>query len=135
MNELEKIPSELGLAGTWEEKNGSRWLSLACQDLRQMTKLMLSHGARFITITGMELPEGGGFRLDYHWDLEGQLLSFVTKPEEKTVPSIYDLCPAADWIEREVHEYLAIDFAGRECEPLLLRAGEPVGVHLHKEDE
>jgi NADH:ubiquinone oxidoreductase subunit C len=134
MSEFQAIPGELGLAETWKEKNGSRWLCSDSLDIRQMTKSMLSRGARFITITAMELPEDGRFRLDYHWDLDGELLSFTVKPKEKTVPSIYDLCPAADWVEREVHEFLALDFAGREYEPLLLRAGETSGVHLHKED-
>jgi NADH:ubiquinone oxidoreductase subunit C len=135
MNDFEKIPSELGLTETWEEKNGSRWLSLPCENVRSMTSLMLSQGARFITIAGMELPDEGGLRLDYHWDLDGELLTFVVTQDGKEISSIYDLCPAADWIEREIHEYLALDFVGRDCEPLLLRVGEPVGVHLHKEDE
>ena len=32
-------------------------------------------GARFVTITAYQLP-GTGFRLEYHWDLEGRLLGF-----------------------------------------------------------
>jgi len=134
MSDFEKIPAELGLTETWEEKNGSRWLSPASLDVHRMAELMLSHDARFLTIAAMELPDNGGIRMDYHWDLDGKLLSFTTTAAEKTA-SICDLCPAADWIEREIHEYLAVDFAGREYEPLFLRVGEAVGVNLHKEDE
>ena len=135
MSEFDDIPPQLGLSETWEASYGSHWLSGDQLDVRAMAQLMLSRCGRFITIAGMELPDSGGLRLDYHWDLDGALLTFVVTPQENSVPSIHDLCPAADWIEREVHEYLAITFSGRDCPPLLLRAGEPVGVHLRKEDE
>ncbi|MGA3092075.1 MAG: NADH-quinone oxidoreductase subunit C [Terriglobales bacterium] len=135
VSDFEKIPAELGLSETWEQKNGSRWLSPGMIDVRRMVELMLSHDARFVTITAMELPDDGGIRMDYHWDLDGELLTITTKASEKAAVSIHDLCPAADWIEREVHEYFAVDFAGREYAPLLLRAGETPGVNLHKEDE
>ncbi len=134
-NDFETIPAELGLSETWAEKNGSQWLAPASLDVHRMAEIMLSYGARFVTITGMELPGDGAIRMDYHWDLGGELLTFTTQAAEKVIASIHDICPAADWIEREVHEYLAVEFTGREYEPLFLRAGEPVGVNLHKEDE
>lgn len=133
--DFKTIPAELGLTETWENKNGSQWLAPVSIDVHRMAEFMLSHEARFVTITAMELPDDGGIRMDYHWDLNGELLTFTTMAAEKTAVSIYDICPAADWIEREIHEYFAVDFTGREYEPLLLRAGEPTGVNLHKEDE
>ena len=56
----------------------------------------------------------------------------ATRPGAK-IETIYDLCEAADWIEREVHEGFAIDFIGREYEPLLLRQGDKPGVNLREE--
>ena len=50
----------------------------------------------------------------------------------KTMPSIFDICEAVDWIEREIHEEYSIDFTGREYEPLLLRQGHRAGVNLHE---
>jgi len=44
-----------------------------------------------------------------------------------------DICEAADWIEREIHEEFALDFLGREYEPLLLRVGDKPGVNLREE--
>jgi hypothetical protein len=32
-----------------------------------------------------------------------------------------------------VHEGFAVDFPGRDYEPLLLRAGDKLGVNLHQE--
>jgi NADH:ubiquinone oxidoreductase subunit C len=133
--DLEKIRAELGLAANWEQKNGSQWIAPASLEVHRMAEFMLSCDARFVTIAAMELPGDGGIRMDYHWDMNGELLTFTTMAAEKTVVSIHDVCPAADWIEREIHEYFAVDFTGREYEPLMLRAGEKAGVNLHKEDE
>ena len=44
-----------------------------------------------------------------------------------------DLCEAADWIEREIHEEYRIEFTGRDYEPLLLREGRICGVNLREE--
>jgi hypothetical protein len=81
------------------------------------------------------LPGDAGFRLEYHWDLDGRLLGFpfqIAGKSGNSIDSIFDLCEAADWIEREVHEGFAIDFTGRDYEPLLLRAGRQAGVNLRE---
>jgi len=93
---------------------------------------MNAAGARFVTITAYELPKGGGCRLEYHWDLSGRLLGFAFRVQD-SIESIYDLCEAVDWIEREVHEGFGVRFLGREYEPLLLRAGDSVGVNMREE--
>ena len=89
--------------------------------------------ARFITITAYQLPKDEGIKLEYHWDLEGQLLGFPFVLKGESIESIYDLCEAVDWIEREIHEGFAVDFVGREYEPLLLREGDKLGVNLREE--
>ena len=90
-------------------------------------------GARFITITAYQKPGAEGLRLEYHWDLGGRLLGFPFPLAGNSIESIYDLCEAADWIERETHEGFKIDFTGREYEPLLLREGDVCGVNLREE--
>jgi hypothetical protein len=79
------------------------------------------------------LPGEQGFRLEYHWDLNGHLLGFPFQLAGNSIESIYDLCEATDWIEREIHEGFVIDFLGREYEPLLLRQGDTPGVNLREE--
>ena len=135
MRDLSTIPSELGLTTAWEQKNGSQWLVADSVDVRDVAALMLTRDARFVTITAMQVPDEESIRLDYHWDMDGELLTFTIVTADKQVPSIYELCPAADWIEREIHEFLAIDFEGREYEPLLLRPGDTAGVCRREEDE
>ena len=63
-------------------------------------------------------PRTEGFRLEYHWDLERPAARLPFNLVGKSIDSIYDLCEAVDWIEREIHEEFAIDFTGREYEPL-----------------
>ena len=137
----ERIPETFDFGGTWEEKSGSWWLVPEAAGPRDVARAMLARGARFITITATELPDQGGIRMDYHWDLDGTVLTFTFTIRDKTAESvytaesIYDLSEAANLIEREIHEYFAVEFAGRECEPLFLHAGQTPGVNLREEDE
>jgi NADH:ubiquinone oxidoreductase subunit C len=133
MTLLENIPEQLGSTEPWVEKGGVHWLALGAMTVRELATAMNGLRARFITITAYQLPGEGGFRLEYHWDLDGQLLGFSFQLAGNSIESIFDLCAAVDWIEREIHEGFAIDFLGREYEPLLLRQGDTPGVNLREE--
>lgn len=132
MNIVEEIVHTFQIGETSAASGGVTWFTTANLDLRQLAAYLSQAKARFVTITAHELPRGEGFRLEYLWDLNGQLLGFPFSLPGKTIPSIFDICEAADWIEREIHEEFAIDFEGREYEPLLLRAGDQPGVNLHE---
>lgn len=114
------------------EKNGVYWYQQDGLNVRELAKQMNAVQARFVTITAYELPKNEGFRLEYHWDLAGRLLGFSFHLAANSIESIYDLCEAGDWIEREVHEGFGIEFTGREYEPLLLRPGDTVGVNMRE---
>lgn len=132
-NQIEKRLQELGLGEGWTWSKGSWWLDAPQMDMRTTTERMIACDARFVCITASERPDKE-IRLDYQWDLDGQLLSFVTATHAGKAPSIVDLTPAADWVERETYEYFAVEFTGRTAmEPLMTRAGDPVGINLHKE--
>ena len=133
MNLLESIPEQLGSTDPGVEKGGVHWLTPGAMTVRELAQAMNALHARFITITAYQLPKDEGFRLEYHWDLDGQLLGFPFLLAGNSIDSIYDLCEAVDWIEREIHEGFAIDFLGREYEPLLLRQGDKPGVNLREE--
>jgi len=130
MSSFESISEKLGTTEPWVDKGGVHWLVLDAAKVREVAKTMNEIQARFITITAYQLPKDEGFRLEYHWDLNGQLLGFSFQLAGKSIESIFDLTEAADWIEREIHEEYGIDFTGREYEPLLLRQGETMGVNL-----
>ncbi len=130
---LETISEKLGVTEQWTESRGTRWLNSPSLTVRQVATVMNEAHARFITITAYQLPGTEGFRLEYHWDLEGRLLGLPFTIAGNSIDSIFDLCEAADWIEREIHEEYAIDFTGRAYEPLLLRQGDKPGVNLRDE--
>jgi len=130
MISLEAISEKQGITESWTESRGTHWLNPGAVSVRDLAKSMNQVQARFITITAYQLPGAEGFRLEYHWDLQGRLLGFPFVIAGNSIESIFDLCEAADWIEREVHEGFAVNFTGREYEPLLLRAGDKPGVNL-----
>ena len=133
MSLIDSIPEKLGSTEPWIEKGGVHWLTASALNVRDLAKTMNALHARFVTITAYQLPGEEGLRLEYHWDLEGQLLGFPFTLASNSIESIYDLCEAVDWIEREIHEGFAVEFLGREYEPLLLRQGETPGVNLREE--
>lgn len=117
----------------WTEKGGVSWMGCEGKTVRDVTKSMRDSGARFITITAHQLPNQTGFRLEYHWDLEGRVLGCLFEIPGPSIESIFDLCEAADWIEREIFEGFAIEFTGRTYQPLQLRPGQTPGVNLREE--
>jgi len=117
----------------WVERGGVFWFECAGITVREVARAMNAVGARFITMTAYQMPGNEGLRLEYHWDLEGRLLGFNFTPGGNSIESIYDLCEAVDWIEREIREGFNIEFTGREYEPLLLREGNVCGVNLREE--
>jgi NADH-quinone oxidoreductase subunit C len=126
---------DAGLGSEWEWKFGSWWTTPQALDVRATTMKMLALNARFVAISATEQPDKE-IRLHYQWDLNGQLLSFVTATLAQRIASITDLCPAADWVERETREYFAVEFTGRKnTKSLMTRDGDPIGINLHKEVE
>lgn len=137
MTVLETLPETSAnsepIKGNWTESGGVHWLTDPDLNVRQVAKAMNAVAARFITITAYQLPKDEGFRLEYHWDLDGRLLGFSFPLAGNSIESIYDLCEAVDWIERETHEGFGIEFTGREYQPLLLREGNTCDVNLREE--
>lgn len=132
MNNIEELAGELKITDVSTDISGVKWFSTGNLNLRELVPVLTRAGARFVTITATELPMNQGFCLEYLWDWNGQLLGFAFYPLGNSMPSIYDICEAADWIEREIHEEYSIDFTGRVYEPLLLRDNDRIGVNLHE---
>ena len=94
--------------------------------------LLRDLGARFNTASGLETP--ACFEILYHFTVErlNVIVSLRVKLD-KTEPRIDSLAPlfkGANWIEREMHELLGIDFRGHpNLKPLLLPDQWPEGIH------
>lgn len=133
MSTIAMTAEPVAATATYVEKGGAYWYNTGNLNVRELARAMNAINARFVTITAYQLPKDEGFRLEYHWDLAGRLLAFGFNLEGSTIDSIYDLCEAVDWIEREIHEGFAIDFIGRAYEPLQLLPGDTPGVNLREE--
>jgi NADH:ubiquinone oxidoreductase subunit C len=132
MTPLDSIQEKLGITEPWVETGGAKWLVPGDKSVREVAQAMNEAHARFITITAYQLAGDEGFRLEYHWDLDGQLLGVAFQLAANSIESIFDICEAADWIEREIHEGFGLDFQGRAYEPLQLRQGDMPGVNLRE---
>lgn len=125
--DIEEIRERLGNKEAWVNKSEAWWLENPSLDVEKMARLMVETGARLVTVTASRAREDE-FRVIYHWDLQGRLLNFVTTTHLITIPSITSICPAADWIEREIHDYFAVNFAGRELPTLVLSEQDRPGI-------
>ena len=89
-------------------------------------------GSRLVTATGIDARDG--IDVLYHWAFEPQgvvitLKALATRPE-LTLDSIANAIPAANWIERELHDLLGASFNGHpDMRRLVLDDTWPEGVH------
>lgn len=125
---VEEVLRELNPRGTAERRSTGLWADWPDLDVRAMADLMRRHRIRLVTLTAVPLTENT-LRLIYHWDADGQLLSLATTVAAGHIPSISDILPAADWVEREIRDYYGPEFDGRDSTPpLMLREGDPPGL-------
>ena len=110
-----------------ERRDGALWLEEPGLDVNKMALALVEAGARFVTMTAIPV-DGVECRVAYHWDLDGLLLNMIASTRQGKIPGIAGVCPAADWIEREIHDYFGVDFAGRDMAPLVLRPGDRPGI-------
>ncbi len=94
-------------------------------------------GARLATATALDVRDG--MDVLYHWAFEPAgvvitLKALAARPE-LTLDSVANVLPAANWIEREMHDLLGVSFRGHpDMRRLLLDDSWPEGLHpLRKE--
>ena len=135
MDKGEEILAQLSPGKSWEKRSDGWWLETRDMDVEKMAHLMTEAKARLVTITAYEVSNGE-FRIIYHWNLEGQMLNMVTMTDKGSIPSIAMIHLASDWIEREIHDYFAVQFTGRELAPLFLHPEDSPGIFLdHSQDD
>lgn len=125
---LDSIREKLGINRSFLERKDGVWLHTQDLDVQQMAAHFVENGARLITIVAQPI-HNGEFRILYHWDLDGKAAHLSTETQGGQVMSIASICPAADWIEREIHDYYGILFTHRDSlPPLILRSADPPGL-------
>jgi len=94
--------------------------------------------ARFVIITGIDADDCFELLYHYSYDQTGCVITIkaiVRDRQQPQVESITPLLPAAEWIERELHDVLGIGFKNHpNLKRLILADDWPEGVYpLRKE--
>ena len=94
-------------------------------------------GCRLATATGLDVRDG--IDILYHWAIEPPgavvTLKVLAAGPEPAVDSIATVLPAANWIEREIHDLLGAEFRGHpDMRRLILDDSWPEGVHPLRKD-
>ena len=122
-----------------EERSVKRvFIEVSPNDVPEASRLMFQDlQARFQIATGVDTPTA--IEVLYHWALDslGCVVTVRTRlnRENPEIESITPLCPAAEWIEREMWELLGIRFCNHpDLRHLLLRDDWPEGKYPLRRD-
>ncbi len=132
---IKELKARFGDGVEVAEKNRKRFfvtvwdVKLALDVVRFLFKEM---GLRYSITTGLDRREG--IELIYHMadDRNGARISVRTLAEkpDPVVPSATSFMDGAEWIEREIHELLGVNFTGHpNLKRLLLPDDWPEGVY------
>jgi Ni,Fe-hydrogenase III component G len=116
----------------FEKKSDRRiYIDIAPETVLEASSVMIEEiGARLQIATGIDTP--AGIEVMYHWALDTEdcvITIRVTVPHaDPSIDSIATMCPAAEWIEREMWELLGVEFRGHpDLRHLLLDESWPEG--------
>lgn len=92
---------------------------------------------RFIIASG--LHSKAGFEIYYHFsnDQHGEIINLhvVLPHEHPSVDSLTGLLSGAEWIEREIHELLGVEFKGHDhMRPLISEGNWPEGTYPYRKE-
>ncbi len=122
-----------------EEKSAKRvFIEVSPDDIPEASCLMFQDlQARFQIATGVDTPTA--IEVLYHWALDSLGCVITVRArlnrENPEIESIAPLCPAAEWIEREMWELLGIRFRNHpDLRHLLLGDDWPEGKYPLRRD-
>jgi Ni,Fe-hydrogenase III component G len=132
-NTVNRIRGALGehLVGFAQKSENRVYIEVRPETVVEAARLMFEEvGARLQIATGIDT--GQGIEVMYHWALDTEdcvVTVWVTVPYQAPVlASIANLCPAAEWIEREMWELLGLEFVDHpDMRHLLLSDDWPIG--------
>jgi Ni,Fe-hydrogenase III component G len=130
---INRIRGALGshLVGFEQHSENRVYITIRPETVIEASQLMFEEvGARLQIATGQDTGED--IEVMYHWALDSEdcvVTMCVTVPyAAPQLPSITSVCPASEWIEREMWELLGLEFAGHpDMRHLLLSDDWPEG--------
>ena len=87
---------------------------------------------RYVILTGVDTPDGIEVLYHFCFDEAGLVVTLKVLLDKKhpKVDSITPIVKGAEWIEREIHELLGVDFTGHpNMKRLILADDWPEGVY------
>ena len=132
---LSRIVTALGglVLDVQEQSPRRGWVRVDPARVREMARIMFQvERARLATVTGIEVRDG--IDILYHWSLDADAYIVTVKAlaarPALAIDSVGQDLPAADWIEREMHDLLGAEFRGHpDMRRLILADDWPEGVH------
>ncbi len=99
------------------------WMLAPELDVQAMATLMNGLEARLSTVSGIAL-ENGETAIIYHYALGRVAVNLRAETRNGQINSITPITPAADWIEREIHDLYSVEFTGHPNLARLIRPPE-----------
>jgi len=130
---IKKLSSLGGKASAIEHPLAKRiYFSCEAENSYEISRFLFEDiGARFVIATALDCQDC--FEIIYHfsYDQNGCVINqktFIRDRQKPQVQSITPFLPAAEWIEREMHDLYGIDFKGHpRLERLILSDDWPEG--------
>ena len=136
-NKLKEIEDKL--TGVERPLDDRIFLSCEAENAYEVNKFLFEDvPLRFLIATGVDSDDCFEVIYHYSYDETGcvvNLKAFIRDRENPSIESIAPFMPAAEWIEREIHDLLGIDFKNHpNLRRLILADDWPEGVYpLRKE--
>ena len=110
------------------------YISCEAENAYALNKFLFEDiGARFVIATGIDSDDCFEILYHYSYDQTGCVITvkaFIRDRQQPQIESITPLLPAAEWIEREIHDILGIGFKNHpNLRRLILADDWPEGVY------
>jgi len=137
---LEALKAKFGDRVDIVERNSTRaYVTVSNEDWIPVTRHMYEEeGGRLATATGSD--RSTGVELLYHFCMDGDgtvvnIRTTLQKPFPK-IESLAKYYPAADFIEREIYDFLGVEFTGHpDPRKILSSHDRPADFHAMRRDE
>ncbi len=136
-NKLQEIEDKL--TAVEQPADNRIWLTCEAENSYEINKFLFEVvPLRFVIATGIDSDDCFEVLYHYAYDQTGSIITLKTKIHDRENPAIESIAPflpGAEWIEREIHDLLGIEFKNHpNLRRLILADDWPEGVYpLRKE--
>jgi hypothetical protein len=120
---VEDLLQKLAGSDGWKVRPDGVWVDAPALDPVAAAELLRGAGARLSTLSAIAREDGETWVID-HYLLDGTALNLRYLTRGGHLPSIAAAMPAANWIEREIHDLFAVQFDGHPDPRRLVRPPE-----------